>query len=1482
MNKMNRLLSVVLALLLTVQLLPVQAGAATEGYYTYSVSQEEAVITKCNTSISGNVTIPSTLGGYPVTGIGYRAFYNCKSITSLTIPDSVTSLGNDAFQYCTGMTGVKLGKGITAISEIAFYGCTGLKSVTIPDSVTVIGKNAFYNCTNLTTVDLGNGLTTISNQAFYKCTGLTGLKFPSSLQSIGMFAFYHCESLRSVVIPDSVTSIGTCAFQYCVNLTSAEIGNGLTKLDAQIFENCTSLANVKLSNGITDISNYVFSGCTGLTSVKIPNGVTSIGAGVFQGCTGLESVTIPASVTNFGSSVFYQCSSLTDVYYGGTQGLWDTVIGSNKYDLGNVTLHCVTGDNIEHLVYRIENDEVMITGCQTAASGKLVIPAELEGYPVTKIDSLAFSFCSDLTSVTIPASVTGIGNHAFAGCTELTGIWVDENNPAYSSDERGVLFNKDKTQLIKAPGGISGSYTIPDSVTVMEFQAFGKCTGLTSVVIPGSVKSISESAFADCYALTDAQISEGVTDIGRAAFYNTGLTSVTIPDSVTTIEETAFSCCSDLKTVSLGKNVASIGASVFSDCTALTSVIIPESVTKISEGAFMDCTGLKDVYYVGTQEQWESIQIAAEGNAQLAAATIHYQYQETPEEGGDDPDVGGDDPDVGGDDPNPGEELLTKLLYKINNGKVTILNCDTSVTGDIVIPAQIEGCPVTQIGSWAFDNCIGITGVVIPDSVTTIGDSAFRNCTGLTSVTIPDSVTSLGQGAFADCTGLTAVTIGSGITTLGTYLFDDCTGLVDVAIPVSVTYIDGAFSGCYNLKRVYYAGTREQWDNIVLAEGEDNLPLMEARIYCNTVGIPDEANRVPECLYYQVVDGQVTITYCDPSASGQLVIPAVIEDCPVNQIGEYAFQNCTDLTGITIPASVTTIFDYAFDNCTSLTAITIPDGVTTIPNCAFRYCYALTDVDFGSGLTTIGSNAFLYCSSLNNVILPDSVTTISDFAFCGCSNLQKLDLGSGITTIGYNAFGYCSGLKGITLPESVTTICDYAFSNSGLTDIHIPDSVTSIGARAFYGTNLRSVTIPDSITEIGEYVFAMTQLSSVTIPKSVTSIGYRAFWECYVITVYYTGTQAQWDSITISDGNDVLLYATLHTQGGLQVQEDGNMLLTGNLEMEELEVQNGQVLDLNGNVLTVDSLASFGQIIDSVGGGGVIVTNIEITGNEWLPILDSTGCYRFYAYEVEELGTKTGTNSMSFGFALDFMDTAAYMALQESDDVQINVTLNWGDNSKTFAFSKELIRRYVELQNKYPHLRPYMKLDVTGIDSLEAGTVLTVTPTITTVNGKNQNVGDAITGSTPDAPAVPDVPVKPPAADDKPVAILSFSDTECLNTFTDTQQIWQSNKLKLTYSQGSYASALPSYINPIRLYKGTAVDVEHSGMTKLIFRCLNTSTKNYTNGLVQSLQGVEGITAELDPADDAVVIVTFEKPTDKLTIHMVSAARVFSLEVYQS
>ncbi|MGM9734369.1 MAG: leucine-rich repeat domain-containing protein, partial [Prevotella sp.] len=334
-------------------------------------------------------------------------------------------------------------------------------------------------------------------------------------------------------------------------------------------------------------------------------------------------------------------------------------------------LYDATAGTYGDLTYTVNSDGATctITGCNTSASGALVIPETIDGYRVTSIGDGAFDGCSSLTSVTIPNGVTSIGEMAFFDCTSLTSvtipdgltsigenafyyctsltsitipnsvisigdevfegcdsliqICVDEQNRKYTEVD-GILFTKDIKTLICYPAGITGGYLIPDSVVYIQHGAFYGCKGLTSVIIPNSVLNIGSDAFFYCTSLTSVTIPDSVTGIEGGAFYGcSGLTSITMPDTLTSIGAVAFSGCSNLTNVTIPGSVTSIGCGAFSYCSSLTSVTIPDSVTDIEPGAFEGSNSLTDVYYSGSESDRAKISIGSD-NAPLVSATWHY------------------------------------------------------------------------------------------------------------------------------------------------------------------------------------------------------------------------------------------------------------------------------------------------------------------------------------------------------------------------------------------------------------------------------------------------------------------------------------------------------------------------------------------------------------------------------------------------------------------------------------------------------------------------------------------------------------------------------------------------------------------------------------------------------------------------------------------------------------------------------------------
>ena len=634
---------------------------------------------------TGAITIPSILGGCPVTSIRWRqydqpgTFERCFKLTSVTIPSGVKRIGGRTFSNCANLMSISVDSGnpsyssrngllctkdgstliagvngdvmippgVTNILDAAFYGCSNLVSVTMPDSVRYIGSELFCGCGRLRSFVVDDGNTIYCSRNGLLCSK-DGLSIISGVNG-------------DVVIPEGVTAIWDSAFSYCIGLTSVTIPSSVKSIEGA-FSSCSGMMSFSV-----DADNPSYSSRSGLLcskdgstviagvngNVTIPSSVTNIGSFAFSGCSGLTSVTIPSSVTSIGERAFEGCNGLTSV----------------------------------------------------------TIPSS-----VTSIGSFAFSGCSGLTSVTIPSSVSSIGWGAFSYCGNLMSISIDTDNPSYSSRD-GLLCTKDGSMLI---AGVNGDVTIPLSVTSIGERAFSGCSGLTSVAISSNVTSIGEGAFSGCRGLTSVRISSSVKSIERDAFYDcSGLMSfsvdtdnssyssrngllcskdgstviagvngnVTIPSSVTSIGSFAFFGCSSLVSIAIPSGVTSIGERAFCYCSGLASVRIPSSVKRIGREAFSDCDNLMSI----------SVDL---------------------------------------DNPS----------YSSHNGLLCTKDGSTlvaGVNGDVTIPFGMK-----RVGESAFEGCNGLTSVTIPSSVTSIGDRAFAICGGLTSVTIPSSVTSIGTYAF--------------------------------------------------------------------------------------------------------------------------------------------------------------------------------------------------------------------------------------------------------------------------------------------------------------------------------------------------------------------------------------------------------------------------------------------------------------------------------------------------------------------------------------------------------------------------------------------------------------------------------------------------------------------------------------------------------------------------------------------------------------
>ena len=296
------------------------------------------------------------------------------------------------------------------------------------------------------------------------------------------------------------------------------------------------------------------------------------------------------------------------------------------------------------------------------------------------------------------------------------------------------------------------------------------------------------------------------------------------------------------------------------------------------------------------------------------------------------------------------EPTLDKLTFTLSSDRTyySVKALSTSISGEVVIPVEYEGLPVKEIRNSAFNGCLDLTSVIIPNSITSIGNYAFEWCSALTSIVIPDSVTSIGDKAFIRCESLTSVTIGNGVTSIGSSAFSSCSALTSITIPDSVTSIGSqVFSSCYTLTSI----TVDSLNTFYKSDGN--------------------------CIIEK--DTNKLITGCKNS-----IIPNY-----VTSIGNYAFYGCVYLTAVTIPDSVTSIGLGAFDECYNLTSVTIPNTVTTIDMYAFDGCSKLSSVVIPESVTTIRSNTFNWCSALTNVIIKGNPSVNSN-AFNSTTKLEKI------------------------------------------------------------------------------------------------------------------------------------------------------------------------------------------------------------------------------------------------------------------------------------------------------------------------------------------------------------------------------------------------------------------------------------------------------------------------------------------------------------
>ncbi len=765
------------------------------------------------------------------------------------------------------------GTEVTRIAAEAFRDLAGLTSISIPDSVNWIGMDAFTGCTKLIQVD--NGVSYVDKWIIACDAGTTSIDLRNDTVGIAVRAFYGCDKLTSITIPDSVANIGACA-----------------------LEGCDSLENISMPF-VVEYFAFLFDGYSSNPGQKVPDSLksvaitsaTTLGRKAFDGCAGLTSISIPDGVTSIESGAFSGCPNVVQEENG--------VSYVDKWVISCDT--SVTTVDLRSDTVGIANSA--FSRCYQL--NEITIPDS-----IASIGAYAFYDCTGLTNIIIPNSIANVGSDAFLCCTNLS--YNEFDNAFYLGNSTNPY-----VVLIKAKSEDIISCQIPEGVKAIYDGAFYACSQLTSIVIPDSVTSMAHSALNGCTDLTNVTLGDGVTSIGENAFRDyTNLISVSIGSGVTSIGKHAFYGCTSLTDVSFadGSQLKAIGSGAFYGCTGLTKISVPGSITSMGANAFRSCTGLTDV-------------------------------------------------------------VIEDGASYVNDG----MFCGCTSLSSITIPDS-----VTYIGDYVFSGCTSLTSVTLPNGITSIGEETFDGCSSLKSIAIPNSVTSIGNEAFQDCTGLTSITIPAGVTIINSEAFDGCSGLTAITIPNGVTSIGySAFGGCSGLTAITIPDSVTEislraFPHTAYQEEDGVFYVDKWAVDCNE----DIVNLVLRDDTVGIARGAVIS--CESLVS--VFIPA-----KVRAISSYIFVYCQNLNSIEVDKKNTAY--YSTGNCIIETATktlirgcnysTIPqDGsITSIASNAFEDCKELTSVTVPDGVTSIGSRAFYGCYNIRKVVIPDSVTSIGGDAF---------------------------------------------------------------------------------------------------------------------------------------------------------------------------------------------------------------------------------------------------------------------------------------------------------------------------------------------------------------------------------------------------------------------------------------------------------------------------------------------------------------------
>lgn len=822
----------------------------------------------------------------------------------------------------------------------------------------------------------------------------------------------------------------------------SSIGDGseklpVLKLGDGLFQDNTAVNSVTLGKGIRVIGENAFSGASGLVCIVTDEELAEIGANAFNGCTSFNSVILYDAITSIGGNAFAGCKNLTIYCNEGTIGYEYAQSNGIAYEILNPSLEpkTVVCDDI---VYYISNGEATLLQANKILKHYIVIPATIDGYPVTSIAPGAFKNITAYVNgypaewgISLPETITSVGTGAF------------------------------KSSSV-------GSINVPNAVREIPQDTFSNCTLLKLQNFPDNLEYIGDYAFAGSNIL-DLPCIDSIKHIGYRAFQSSKLNTVYYPKIANVLPE-AFAGCKDLKEVYIPEGVTNIGDYAFEGCEMLSRVDLPTQLgvcaNKIN---FINCPNL--IFYISSEYN----------ETELIYNNVPYFIIK--------------------DDEEPLIYTENDIKYYILNDEAILMYCNREKSGDLIIPERVCGYPVTKINDAAFRDCKEIYNVTLPDTISYLGESAFKGCLGLENINIPKNVTQISHMCFCECISLKEIHFSDLLKCIGDYAFRG-TGITEITDFANVEQIGyGAFEYSSLEKLVYPAGVDvkrmafngcEKLNDLVIQEGVTELPYCvfagcdslskiiipktvmsigksalpynaALGVYSNSIGEKYAIeNEIP---YYDVekydnveiaekdgwkffiingeaeVAGNISnvtdeiplsvndyiVTSIRPQAFKQTNISRIILPPTIKSIGESAFSYMPYLETITIPVGVTTIKPHTFDFSTRLSRIILPDTITEIGDGAFTFTSAGLPKNMDR-IEKIGNYAFSYSGVGGTVLIPNHVT-FGDGVFFACSNIKKVIFEDGCTEITQDMFKECSKLSRVIIPKSVVEIGNDAFLN---------------------------------------------------------------------------------------------------------------------------------------------------------------------------------------------------------------------------------------------------------------------------------------------------------------------------------------------------------------------------------------------------------------------------------------------------------------------